>query len=229
MINLVSRSVGIVFNKLNFLLAFSNLIVAVSKVVFLFLPLVVEVVGRHSLWTNTSSHLRRVHVLASAVLLSVHLFHHVTVGIISNLILVVHLELPVELVHLLHFTKLVLSPPFIVGLHLANEEVFGFLEAGCYLSQINLDFLLLLLETLNVLFDLIDTYLESIVLCILIIHSQQFLIVLLEVILPLFVQKLTLSDFDKVLLIYFFLLLASDNIAALNHFAGTLAEQFSCE
>ena len=133
------------------------------------------------------------------------------------------------MVHLLHFTKLVLSPPFVVGLHLANEEVFGFLETGCYLSQINLDLLLLLLETLNVLFNLIDTYLESIVLSILIIHCQQFLIVLLKIILPLFVQKLTLSDFDKVLLIDFFLLFAADNIAALDHFAGTLAEQLSCE
>lgn len=102
--------------------------------------------------------------------LSLHLFVPVINYTIFNLILVISFEFSVELIHLLNFTEFVLSSPFIVGVHLAHQEVLGFLEARGNLSEVSLNVLLLLLQTLNVLFHLIDTDLEAVVLRILIIH-----------------------------------------------------------
>ena len=114
-------------------------------------------------------------------------------------------------------------------LHLANEEVFGFLEARCYLTKISLNVLLLFLKTLNILLNLIDTNLQSIILCILVIHSQEFLIVLLEIVLPLFVRELILSYLDKILMLWLFLLLTSDHISTLNHFACAFSQELPGE
>lgn len=91
------------------------------------------------------------------------------------------------------------------------------------------DMVLLLLKSFDILSYLIDTNLKSIILCILIVHSQQSLVVLLEVVLPLLVLELILSNFQSVTLTLRFSLFSSDQVSTLNHFTGIFSQNFPCE
>ena len=64
--------------------------------------------------------------------------------------------------------------------------------------QALVDSLLLFLQALDILSHLVNSDLQTVVLSILVVHGKQALVILLKVILPLFVQKLVLTDFEVV-------------------------------
>lgn len=102
-------------------------------------------------------------------------------------------------------------------------KALGYLvEALVYLG-------LLICQVLYILTHLVKTDLQSIILSILIVHGQQQLIVLLEVILPFLVLKLILSYLDAVLPLLSLLLLASYHIPALDHPARVVSQDLPGE
>ena len=89
---------------------------------------------------------------------------------------------------------LCLPPPHLMLGESFNQEILCFSEVFSDSGKRLLDLLLGLIKGFNVLFDLIDTYLESIVLSVLVIHGEETLQSLLEIMLPFLVLKLVLTD-----------------------------------
>ena len=83
-------------------------------------------------------------------------------------------------------------------LHTVKKEMLGILEALCDQLETFVDLVLLFLKAFDVLSNLVDTNLKPVVLSILIVHRQQPLVVLLEIILPFLVEQLVLSDLNPV-------------------------------
>ena len=88
---------------------------------------------------------------------------------------------------------------------------------------------MLLVQGLDVLSELVDAYLQPVVLGVLIGHRHQLLMVLLELTQVLLVYQLVLPDFELVLVGNFLALLAKDNVTALYHATGVSPELLSGE
>ena len=109
--------------------------------------------------------------------------------------MIFNLEALVQSIHLSDLASPVLFAPLVVLDHLSDQEFFRLVKALRNELQTAVYLHLLVLEALDVLPNLVDSYLKAVVLGVLVIHCQQALIVLLEVVLPFFVEQLVLTDF----------------------------------
>lgn len=86
---------------------------------------------------------------------------------------------------------------------------------------------MLLVQGVDVLAQLVDSDLQSVVLRVLVCHRHQLLVVLLELAEVLLVEELVLPDFEFVLLRDVLALLSQDNVTALYHTASVGPELLS--
>ena len=117
------------------------------------------------------------------------------------------------------FLVFITFSPFAMLIEFWKQEFLCLIIINSNIFKVLVDSILLVIQSFNVLSQLINTDLQSVVLCILIVHCQKTLIILLKVTLILFVEKLVLSNLDSILVTWIFLFFSSDDISALNHFA----------